>query len=250
MLRCLCLRPLRYALPLLLSLWATLTYGNCRQALVLALDVSGSVDSHEYRLQLDGLAAAFRHPEVTEALLALPSAPVRIAVFEWSGPTYQRQILDWTEVTSEHKLLQIAARLETTARTTAPPGTALGTAMQHGAALLADQNTCWKHTLDISGDGKHNQGPNPRDIKHSLGSQSLTINALVIGADTTGIGDQRQVEIGELAAYFDAWVILGPDAFVETALGFEEYETAMVRKLKRELQGPVLSSLSVPGLHP
>ena len=211
----------------------------------MSLDVSGSVDSQEYRLQLDGLAAALRHPDVKEALLALPSAPVRLAVFEWSAPSFQRQILPWTDVTSEHIVLQIAKQLETTARQPAPPGTALGTAMQYGAAMLAEQSNCWKRTLDISGDGKHNQGPHPRDIKQSLNPLSLTINALVIGADTTDMRDQRQVEIGELTSYFEAWVILGPNAFVETALGFREYEAAMVRKLKRELQGPILSLLSI-----
>ncbi|MFC6686684.1 DUF1194 domain-containing protein [Jhaorihella thermophila] len=58
----------------------------CRHALALGLDVSGSVDGREYRLQLDGLAAALRDPRVKQALLAMPAAPVRIAVFEWSGP--------------------------------------------------------------------------------------------------------------------------------------------------------------------
>ena len=239
-----------FALPLLMIFLAREAHAACRQALVFGLDVSGSVDSQEYRLQLSGLAAALRHPDVVDALLALPSAPVQLAIFEWSAPTYQRQLLNWTAITNKVTLMQIATRLDSTTRGPAPPGTALGTAMQTGAALLADQSACWKRTLDISGDGKHNQGPHPRAVKQRLEAQSMTLNALVIGADTTGIGDQRQVEIGELAAYFEAWVILGPDAFVETALGFEDYEAAMVRKLKRELQGPVLSSLSVQGLKP
>lgn len=230
------------ALLLLFSL-TTQARSACRQALALGLDVSGSVDSQEYRLQLSGLAAALRHPEVVQALVAMPSNPVRVAIFEWSSPDYQRLILNWTAITDEASLLQIAARLDTAERNQAPPGTALGMAMQYGANLLAGRNDCWKRTLDLSGDGKHNYGPHPRDVRDTLDAQYLTINALVIGSDTAGIGDQRQVEIGELAAYFKAMVIHGPDAFVETALGFEDYEAAMVRKLKRELEGPVLSSL-------
>ncbi|MFT5614028.1 MAG: hypothetical protein ACI8Q6_001304 [Granulosicoccus sp.] len=233
-----------YVLSLLLVIsLATQARPACRQALVLGLDVSGSVDSHEYRLQLAGLAAALRHPDVMQALLAMPTNPVHLAVFEWSAPSYQRLLLNWTVVTDETTLRQIITRLANTTRETAPPGTALGTAMQRGATLLTEQKDCWKHTLDISGDGKHNQGPHPRDILQTLDARTLTINALVIGADTTRTGDRRLIDIAELVSYFNAWVILGSDAFVETALGFEDYEAAMVRKLKRELEGPVLSSL-------
>lgn len=235
---------------LLVMVLASQARSACRQALLLGLDVSGSVDSREYRLQLSGLAAALRHPEIVQALTAMPAAPVHLAVFEWSAPSYQRLLLNWTAITNEAVLATIAARLDTTSRNEAPPGTALGTAMLRGAILLAEQKDCWKHTFDISGDGKHNQGPHPRDVQQMLKTQSLTINALVIGADTADIGDQRQVEIGELVSYFSAWVILGPDAFVETALGFEDYNAAMVRKLKRELESPVLSSLSLPEINP
>lgn len=235
---------------LLVMVFSTQARSACRQALLLGLDVSGSVDSHEYRLQLGGLAAALRHPEIVKAFTSMPATPVHLAVFEWSAPSYQRLLLNWTAITDEAILTTIAARLDTTTRNEAPPGTALGTAMLRGANLLAEQKDCWKYTLDISGDGKHNQGPHPRDVQQMLKTRSLTINALVIGADTVGIGDQRQVEIGELVSYFSAWVIVGPNAFVETALGFEDYEAAMVRKLKRELESPVLSSLSLPEILP
>jgi hypothetical protein len=215
---------------------------DCRQALALGLDVSGSVDSHEYRLQLDGLAAALSHPDVVRALLETPGPPVHLAIYEWSGPGYQRLLLDWAALTDREGLGQVAARLANTTRVKAPPGTALGTAMQYGAALLARQPACWKRTLDISGDGKHNLGPHPRDVRATLARRSLTVNALVIGADAPRGGDARQVEIGELCSYFKAWVITGPDAFVETALGFQDYEAAMVRKLVRELEGLVFSA--------
>lgn len=113
--------------------------------------------------------------------------------------------------------------------------------MRYGAELLAAHSECWRRTLDLSGDGKHNVGPNPRDIRTSLQGSDITINGLVIGADNPSQGDTRHVEVGELSAYYRAWVILGPDAFVEVALGFEAYEEAMTRKLIRELDGLVLS---------
>lgn len=216
---------------------------QCRQALALGLDVSGSVDAREYRLQLDGLAAALTDPRVARALLALPAAPVRLAVFEWSGPEYQRLLLGWTEVADRATLARIAARLAATARRPAPPGTGLGAAMRHGADLLADQPGCWRRTLDISGDGRHNQGPHPRAVKSTLLRRGITLNALAIGADAPRGGDRRQADIGALSSYFRAWVILGTGAFVETALGFDDYSAAMARKLLRELELPALSAL-------
>lgn len=219
----------------------------CRQALVLGLDVSGSVDAQEYRLQLDGLAAALRHPDVVRALLSMPSAPVRLAVFEWSSTDYQRRLVDWTELAGAGDIAAVAQRLAGTARAAAPPGTALGTAMRHGADLLAQAPDCWKRTLDVSSDGRRNVGPQPRDVRAALAGRGLTVNALVIGADAPRGGGARQAEIGALSAYFRAWVITGPGAFVETALGFETYEAAMVRKLLRELQAPSLAGLLPAG---
>ncbi|WP_171178478.1 DUF1194 domain-containing protein [Ruegeria sp. HKCCD8929] len=234
------------ALAMLCCLVASPLSAQCRQALALGLDVSGSVDSTEYRLQIGGLANALRHPDVERALLGTPGVPVRLAVFEWSEPGYQRLLLDWTEIRDAATLAGIAADLAATARQPAPNGTAVGAAMLYGADLLARQSGCWKRTLDLSGDGKHNMGPHPRDIREALEPSGVTINGLVIGADDPHGGDKRQMQIGELSAYYKAWVILGPDAFVEVALGFEDYEAAMVRKLRRELEGLVLSALPVP----
>lgn len=214
---------------------------NCRQAIALGLDVSGSVDAREYRLQLDGLASALSHAEVRAALLANPEIPVDLAVFEWSAPEYQRLLVNWTRVQNADTLTRIVAKLRQTARQSSPPVTGLGQAILYGKTLLDQRQACWKRTLDISGDGRSNSGPNPRDVRKSLGN--ITLNALVIGADAPHGGDLRQAQIAELSAYFGAVVIYGPDAFVETALGFESYETAMIRKLLRELQGLTVSQM-------
>ncbi|MCB1365718.1 MAG: DUF1194 domain-containing protein [Rhodobacteraceae bacterium] len=226
--------------------------GPCRQALALGLDVSGSVSGPEYRLQLDGLAAALLHPDVVSAVLAMPEAPVRLAVFEWSGPGHQRPLIGWTALSDRAALAAVAARLHRTLRTAAPPGTALGSAMRHGAALLAQQRGCRKRALDISGDGQSNVGPHPRDVRRSLFGEGLTINALAIGADAPRSGGSGPESIQALSGYFLAWVVSGPGAFVETALGFEDFEAAMVRKLLRELESPALSTLqpALPGACP
>ena len=224
-------------------LYATSVTADCRQALALALDVSGSVDASEYRLQLDGLAGALADPEVQNAFLAMPSAPVALAIYEWSGPDDQRLLQDWTPVTDKTIVDQISVRLRNTQRIQAAPGTALGTTISVGTNLLQKRNDCWKRTLDISGDGKSNMGPHPRDTSRLAEQSGITVNALVVGADAPKIGDARQVDIADLSSYFTAYVIVGPDSFVETALGFEAFEAAMPRKLLRELEGLVLSRL-------
>ncbi|WP_299729964.1 DUF1194 domain-containing protein [uncultured Tateyamaria sp.] len=215
----------------------------CRQALALGLDVSGSVDAREYRLQMDGLAAAFDDPKVRQALLIMPGTPVHLLVYEWSGPEDPTVVLPWTAVTGPQVLNGIIGELRSVQRRNATPGTALGLAMREGLGHLDQRTECWKRTLDLSGDGKSNLGPRPVDIKREIEPTGITINALVIGADAPSLGDIRQAEISGLSAYFQANVIVGSDSFVETALGFEDYANAMARKLERELETLILGDI-------
>lgn len=214
-------------------LLASPAHAICRQALALGLDVSGSVDALEYRLQLDGLAAAFDDPNVAQAVLGHPGAPIRLVVFEWSVPGTERIIIPWTEITHPSDLAQIQSELRQTDRAEVGTSTGLGPALLFGTQLLSEQSRCWVRTLDLSGDGKANIGIAPQAIEMS--PDWLIVNGLVIGADDPRPGDARQVQIGELVAYYRAHVIRGSDAFVETALGFTEFEAAMERKLLREL---------------
>jgi hypothetical protein len=215
---------------------------SCRQALALGLDVSGSVDAREYRLQLDGLALAFADPEVAAALLALPGAPVRIAVYEWSDPGDERLIIGWTDIETQSDLSGIQSTLRTTQRAAMGPSTGLGAAIQVGFKLLEQQTDCWTRTLDISGDGKANTGLRPQDVIDN--PAAVTVNELVIGVDDNTTGNNRNLQIAELASYYIAYVIRGPDAFVETALGFDSYADAMRRKLLRELTTFAIGKLS------
>lgn len=218
----------------------------CRQALALGLDVSGSVDAREYRLQLDGLAAALDSAKVRQALMIMPGMPVHLLVYEWSGPEDTAVVLPWTSVTGPQVLDGIIGQLRNLERREATPGTALGLAMREGVAHLNQRSECWTRTLDLSGDGKSNLGPRPIDIKPEVVPTGITINALVIGADNPSIGDIRQAEISSLSAYFQANVIVGDDSFVETALGFDDYAAAMARKLERELETLIVGQADLP----
>lgn len=209
---------------------------SCRQALAIGMDVSGSVNAQEYTLQVNGLALALIDPEVQEALLAMPGAPVRLFVYEWAGLGHRRVLLDWTTITAASQIQEVAETLSATQSRPSDIATALGLSMEFGARALATQADCWARTLDISGDGQSNAGPRPRRVKPGLAVPDLTINALVVGADAPASTDLREVQIGELASYYSAEVIQGPNAFVETALGYEDYQAAMKRKLLRELK--------------
>ena len=223
-------------LPFILMLAAAPAQATCRQALALGLDVSGSVDPWEYRLQTGGLARALLHPDVRAAFLAMPQAPVSIAVYEWSGRSAQRMVLPWTAIDSDATLAAVAGKLRATRRANMNLGTALGEAKAYGLALLDQQPGCWRHTLDLSGDGKSNNGPLPEEITPRRG---VTVNGLVIGEEESPI--RIGPGLGELVTYYDRFVIAGPDAFVESALGFEAFEQAMTRKLLRELATMVVS---------
>lgn len=213
------------------------TGADCRQALALGLDVSGSVDAGEYRLQMNGLAAALEHEDVLRAILSFPKTPVQVSVFEWSGPRHQRLLQNWVSLTDRAAVLGVANRLRATQRIQADPSTGLGAAMIFGQRLLSQQN-CWVRTLDISGDGPANTGPRPQDVRHLAGFDGITINGLVIGA-----GDAKS----DLVAYYKELVIHGRGRFVEQAFGFQDYEEAMVRKLLRELQGMIVSQVEPDG---
>ncbi|MFP4238543.1 MAG: DUF1194 domain-containing protein [Rhodosalinus sp.] len=231
---------MRAALAALLAALALPAEAACRLALALALDVSESVDGREYRLQLDGLAAALEDAAVADILLSHPETPVALAAYEWSGPGAQRLVLDWTPVTDPAALTRVVAHLRATDRALEPGATAIGEALLHGEALVSRGPACWRQVIDISGDGKSNTGPDPAALGGALGR--ITVNALVVGGDGEDWIDRRQVPIGELSSYFRTEVIRGPDAFVETALGYHDFRRAMTRKLLRELEGRALAA--------
>jgi hypothetical protein len=215
----------------------------CRQALVMALDVSGSVDDVEYALQLQGLATAFEDPDVQRALFEQPGVPVFLAVFEWSGQRYQRIIIDWRALDSAAAVAEITDSLRGWARRPAPEATSIGGALLFASETLARAPVCWKRTVDVSGDGKNNDWPLPQRIRETAAYRGVTINALVIGSQLQRIGDSGPGDVAELSAYFSNQVIQGPDAFVEVALGFENYAAAMTRKVLRELETATLGAL-------
>lgn len=159
----------------------------------------------------------------------------------------QRTIVEWTPITNRPTLEAVAGALRAQEREVlgdaVDHSTSISTAIAHGIDAISAQSQCWKRTIDISGDGKHNTGGDPRSQRNALSQNAITVNGLVVGVDSPRGGDIRQLEIGELSSYYNTVVIWGPDAFVETALGFSDFERAMRRKLLRELAAPVFGTL-------
>lgn len=209
----------------------------CRLALVLAMDISSSVDPLEDALQRGGLAQALRAPDVVQAILSQPDRAVALAMFEWSGRTQQDMVLPWVILQDEAAILAAADRIATSRRSYDSFATGIGNALILAHDLLAQGPACDNQVIDISGDGVNNDGPAPRDIYDRLDFSAITVNALAIEVQEIGTdhGISEGAEAG-LTAYFRAEVIRGPAAFVETAAGFEDVARAMRRKLLRELE--------------
>jgi len=208
---------------------------GCRLALVLALDVSASVDAQEDALQRGGLARALIAPEVEEAFLA-EGAPVWLTVFEWSGPRTATGVLDWLEIASPEDLQLAAAAIAGSKRSRDDMPTALGYALGYAAGRFQHGPDCDAQTVDVSGDGRNNEGFPPTSAYGAFPFDGVTVNGLAIAGGESGIAD-----------YYRDEMIRGPGAFVIVADGFDDYERAMRAKLLRELRGPVIGWLAPGG---
>ncbi|MEM9048980.1 MAG: DUF1194 domain-containing protein [Pseudomonadota bacterium] len=196
----------------------------CSLALVLALDISSSVNAHEYRLQIGGLAAALRDPEIRAAVLA--TAPVFATVFEWSGHAQQSDVLPWTRLSAPADIDALAARLDAHIRPYDSFATAIGEALAYGLDRFdALPVGCARRVIDISGDGVTNEGRLAIALHPQAAQRGVTVNALVIkGANP------------DPEAHYRYNVITGPGAFLMVARnGFEDYPALIKGKLLREI---------------
>lgn len=224
---------MRAALTLVLCLAAVPAAAACRLALLLALDVSASVDRDEDMLQRQGLARALMAPAVEEAFLAFGTEQVALAVYEWSGRYQQDMLLDWTVIAGAEDLAVAAAAIATSKRGHDDMPTALGYALGHAAGLFRRAPDCAQWKLDVSGDGRNNEGFGPDLAYREFPLDRVTVNGLAIAESDR-----------EVADYYRRKLIQGPGAFVIEVTRFEDFEAAMEEKLLRELEGPVIGMLA------
>lgn len=194
---------------------------GCDLALLLAVDVSGSVDRNEYAIQMHGLANALRDGAVADALVMQDAV---VALMQWTGSTRQRVTLPWTVMDSYVAVDRFARQIEDDERIWRNYSTAIGEGLLAGRSYLDEVPTCKRWVIDVSGDGVSNEGLSPDEAKAHLKHSKLVVNAIAIETDDT-----------DLTAYYFENIIMGEGAFVMTARGFDDYPPQIKRKLYREV---------------
>lgn len=198
----------------------------CETALLLSIDVSGSIDGGDYRLQTEGLARALRDPEVTEALVR---GQVALAVVQWSGTDQQALVLPWQRMLSPEAVSRMARAAADLPRAFAGSDTAVGESLRFATAQFAAVPDCKRHVIDISGDGQENAGFTDARARAEAIEAGLAINAIAIEDPGPAI---------PITTYYRRWIIT-PGGFVVTARGLQDYAETLRLKLLRELTQPV-----------
>ena len=223
------LKPFVCALFLALSMLksAAPALGQERQTvgleLVLLIDVSASVSAREFRFQIDGLAAAFRSPVVLDAVQA--SGGIAVCVVQWAQRAHQFKSVEWMHLHNENDAQQFAGQIKSIARILPTGQTAIGNAL---VFALSELNTNpyrgLRRVIDLSGDGRSNDGVLLKQARTFVLQNDVTINGLAI-----------LNEVADLKQYFRDQLIGGPGAFVLAARDYSDFARAIHDKLAREI---------------
>ncbi|WP_417586157.1 DUF1194 domain-containing protein [Pararhodobacter oceanensis] len=214
-----------WAAALTLSLTASRLLA-CDIALVLAMDVSGSVDAYEYGLQTQGIALALHDPAITEALL---SGRVALSLLQWSGAEEQSVALPWQRLHEPADIRAASARIATLPRAFAGGNTAVGAAIAAASDLFNQTPDCRNWVIDVSGDGDENDGNTVGHERRAAHRRGIVINGLAI----EGMGTAEAI-----SNFYRRWVIT-PGGFVITAQQHRDFARAIRVKLLRELIAPM-----------
>ena len=196
-------------------------------ALVLAIDCSFSVDSAEFRLQMEGLGQAFMNPRIQQAIRNGPRHKIAVTAIQWSDIDNQMVIIPWTVLAGDADSNELGATLARMPRRLAEGGTSISQALSFSASLFSAAPSAERRVIDVSSDGRNNMGPPVNLTRDHVVSQGITINALTI-----------LNEWPTLDVYFDNQVVGGPDHFVIPANDYKAYGEAILHKLLREIVGP------------
>lgn len=193
--------------------------------LVLALDTSHSVDDGEFSLQRDGIASAFRHPAVLDAIRRGRHRRIGVAVMQWAGEGQQIVSVPWTVIGTAISAATFADEIAQLRRRFFGGRTHIAGAIQAANALTQSAPfAATRRVVDVSGDGINTVGNSPHGARDAALLTGLTINGLAITN-----------EAYDLAEYYRLSVIGGPDAFVIQADDYDDYARAILEKLLREI---------------
>jgi hypothetical protein len=204
--------------------------------LILAADVSRSVDEDEFRLQRDGTAAAMTNPRVLKAIQSGPYRSIAITFVEWSGAEAQHVVADWTVVRDDETAGGFAAILQSAPRSFAgftSISAAIDYSMKHFASSGVESE---RRIIDVSGDGTNNGGRPVNEARDEAVAAGVTINGLAIINQHPNPGYFAHTQPpGGLGEYYRTNVTGGPGSFVLTIEDFDSFAEAMTNKLVNEI---------------
>jgi hypothetical protein len=202
--------------------------------LVLAVDVSRSIDDDEARLQREGYRSAVTDVRVLEAIQSGMTGAIAVAYVEWAGSDYQRLVIPWTRIGSPVEARAWAEELEKAPRV-ALSWTSISGGLDFSMRTLSEspfEGT--RRVIDVSGDGVNNSGLAVEQVRDRLVAQGITINGLPIMNDRPTFGRPSPMPLDQ---YYRESVIGGDGAFLIAAEDFTSFGNAVRRKLVREIAG-------------
>src|SRR3954471_17545432 len=204
--------------------------------LVLASDVSRSVDTRKFELQRQGYAAALSNPRVIDAIKSGPNGRIAICFVEWSGATSQKLVIDWTIVSDLASARKIGDQLLELPRSFADR-TSISAGLEFSMSLLERAPfEATRRTIDVSGDGTNNSGRDIASARDEVLAKGVTINGLVILSDTPLPWNPEHTNPpGGLDEYYRRNVTGGPGSFVMVAENHNSFGQAIVKKMIAEI---------------
>jgi uncharacterized protein DUF1194 len=195
-------------------------------ALILAIDVSGSVNAERWELQRRGYEAAFNSPEVLQSITSGPHKAIAVTMVEWSGQSHQRQVVEWTVVEDELSAATFASLMAEAPRVYSD-WTSISAALDFVVPLFRKSGViASRNVIDVSGDGVNNVGRQINDARDDALAKGIVINGLPILSEYDG-----------LDGYYQDHVIGGPGAFMEVVKDYSTFSKAVLSKLVREIAG-------------
>jgi hypothetical protein len=233
------LRAIQSTLLVLALLWPTPPAGAAEPVdllLVLAADVSRSVNQAKFQLQREGYAAAIADKRVLEAVSSGRHRRIAICYVEWSGVSAQKTVIDWSVISDADSARRFGDQLLELPRSFAER-TSISGGIDFAMTLLENAPyQAARRTIDVSGDGTNNSGRDVTLARDDALAKGVTINGLVILSDRPLAWNPEHTNPpGGLANYFRNNVIGGPGAFVIVAEDFNSFGQAIVKKLIAEI---------------
>ncbi|MGE0063543.1 MAG: DUF1194 domain-containing protein [Xanthobacteraceae bacterium] len=232
-------RSLRLAV-VLIALLAAAPMARAAEAvdllLVLAADVSRSVDAPKYQLQREGYAQALSDPRVLNAIRSGLNRRIAVCFVEWSGVGSQQVVIDWTLIDGPKAAREFGDKLMESRRSFADR-TSISAAIEFSVAQFARAPyEAKRRTIDVSGDGTNNSGRAVTDARDEAVALGMTINGLVILSDRPLPWNPEHTNPpGGLANYYRNNVMGGPGSFVMEAKDFNSFGQAIIAKLIAEI---------------